>query len=94
MGIGGETTRGNDDRRQSLLKKVEAMVKAGAEYRRWAAVILSSAKNDDSFRGMQIMISGFADDAGTDINENRRQHEQRQKHPPPDPVARRTPVSC
>ena len=32
--IGGEPSGGNDDRRQALFKKVEAMVKAGAEYRR------------------------------------------------------------
>ncbi len=69
-GIGGETSRGDDDRSQATMEEVESVIETGPKYRRWPAVVLGRAKNYDSVGGMQIAISGFADDVRTDVDED------------------------
>src|SRR5580704_13428310 len=92
--IFSEASRGNDHGRDVLLEEIEGLVEAGAINRRWSAVVLSRAEDDDSVRGMQIVIPGFVDDSKTDMNDRSRHQEYSQKQRPQDPVARRTPVSC
>jgi hypothetical protein len=68
-GIGGEASGGNDYWGQTKVKEVEGMIEAGAKYGRRTAIVLGGTKNYDGVGGMQIVISGFADDVRADVNQ-------------------------